>query len=156
MQLDRIDRKIIAALMEDATVPLARLADSVGLTATPCWKRVQRLTRDGVIRGRVALVDPERIGLTMTAFVEVSAPDQSEAWRVAFLDLVADLPEVMDAYQLSGEPDYVLRVVARDMADFDRIRQVIVSSIPLRGLTTSFALKTLKSETVLPLDTRTA
>lgn len=156
MELDRIDRKIITALMADATTPLARLAAQVGLSSTPCWKRVQRLTKTGVIRARVAVVDPERIGLGMTAFVGVTATELTADWHESFTQVVDAIPEVMEAYQMAGSQDYVLRIVARDMADFDRIRQIIVSGIPVRGLTTSFALRRMKSGTVLPLDTVTA
>ena len=156
MELDRIDRKIIAALMADATMPLARLADRVGLSNTPCWKRVKRLTERGVIRARVAVVDPERLGLGMTAFIGVTAPDQSPEWHDSFSDVVSLIPEIMEAHQLAGNHDYVLRVVARDMTDFDRIRQCLVSRIAVRGLTASFAIRRVKSETVLPLDTVSA
>ncbi|MGI3168547.1 Lrp/AsnC family transcriptional regulator [Pseudooceanicola sp. C21-150M6] len=156
MTLDRIDRKIVTALMTDATIPLARLADRVGLTVTPCWKRVRRLTDSGIIRARVAIVDPERIGLGMVAFVGVSAPEQSAQWHTSFAEALAAIPEVMEAYQMAGTEDYVLRIVARDMPDFERVRQRLVSAVPVRGLTASFALRRLKSETVLPIDTLTA
>ncbi|MBT9385764.1 Lrp/AsnC ligand binding domain-containing protein [Pseudooceanicola sp. CBS1P-1] len=156
MKLDRIDRKIIAVLMADATVPLARLSHEVGLTQTPCWKRVRKLQEAGVIRARVALVDPEHLGLGLTAFAGVSAPDQGAEWHRRFAAVLEDIPEVMEAYRLTGSQDYVLRIVARDMADFERIRSGLTEAIPIRDLTTSFALQRLKSETALPVDTRTA
>ncbi|WP_428927096.1 Lrp/AsnC family transcriptional regulator [Marinibacterium sp. SX1] len=156
MELDRIDRKIVAALMADATVPLARLADMVGLSQTPCWKRVRKLQDSGVIRGRVAVVDPERLGLGLTVFAGVSAPEQSAAWDARFEDIVDSLPEVMEAYQLAGSHDYVLRIVVRDMGEFERIRRRITEAIPVRDITASFALKRLKAHSVLPIDTLTA
>ena len=156
MELDRIDRKIVAALMADATVPLARLADMVGLSQTPCWKRVRKLQDSGVIRGRVAVVDPERLGLGLTVFAGVSAPEQSAAWDARFEDIVDSLPEVMEAYQLAGSHDYVLRIVVRDMGEFERIRRRITEAIPVRDITANFALKRLKAHSVLPIDTLTA
>lgn len=156
MKLDRIDRKIIAALMEDATVPLARLADQVGLSQTPCWKRVRKLQDAGVIRARVAVVDPEHLGLGLTVFAGISAPDQGAEWRAQFEDVVTDIPEVMEAYQLAGSHDFVLRIVVRDMVDFERVRLRITDAVPVRDLTPHFALKRVKSATVLPIDTRTA
>lgn len=156
MELDRIDRKILATLMADAATPLARLADQVGLSQTPCWKRVRKLQDAGIIRGRVALVDPERLGLGLTVFAEVSAPTQSADWQARFAEVIADIPEVMEAHQLAGSHDYALRIVVRDMAGFERIRSRITEAIPVRGLSASFALKRIKSETVLPIDTRSA
>ncbi|WP_375688521.1 Lrp/AsnC family transcriptional regulator [Pseudooceanicola sp. LIPI14-2-Ac024] len=156
MELDRIDRKIIAALMTDATVPLALLADRVGLSQTPCWKRVDKLRRAGVIKARVALVDPEAVGLGLTAFVGLSAPEQTARWQESFEQLLTDIPEVMEAYQLSGSHDYVLRVVARDLPDYERIRQKIVDAVPVRALSANFVLKRVKAQTALPLDTTTA
>ena len=131
---------------------LARLADRVGLSQTPCWKRVRKLQEAGVIRARVALVDPEHLGLGLTVFAGVSAPDQSADWHSRFAEVTAAIPEIMDAYQLAGSYDYVLRIVVRDMADFERVRQGLTEAIPVRSLTAQFALKRLKSATALPID----
>ena len=156
MGLDRIDRKIVATLMGDATVPLARLADMVGLSQTPCWKRVRKLEQTGVIRGRVALVDPERLGLDLTVFVSISAPEQSADWQKLFESVVVGLPEVMEVYQLAGSHDYVLRIVVRDMSGFERLRRQITEAVPVREISANFALRRLKTQTVLPIDTITA
>ncbi|WP_226627714.1 Lrp/AsnC family transcriptional regulator [Alloyangia pacifica] len=156
MELDRIDRKIVATLMADATVPLARLADMVGLSQTPCWKRVRKLEDNGVIRGRVALVDPERLGLGLTVFAAVSAPEQSADWQRKFEVIVDAMPEVMEAYQLAGSHDYALRIVVRDMVEFERIRRQITEAIPVRDLSVNFALRRLKAQTVLPINTVSA
>ena len=156
MELDRIDRKIVATLMADATVPLARLADMVGLSQTPCWKRVRKLEDNGVIRGRVALVDPERLGLGLTVFAAVSAPEQSADWQRKFEVIVHAMPEVMEAYQLAGSHDYALRIVVRDMVEFERIRRQITEAIPVRDLSVNFALRRLKAQTVLPINTVSA
>ncbi|NIY95973.1 Lrp/AsnC family transcriptional regulator, partial [Salipiger sp. HF18] len=118
--------------------------------------RVRKLQDAGIIRGRVALVDPERLGLGLTVFAEVSASEQSADWQARFAEVIADIPEVMEAHQLAGSHDYALRIVVRDMAGFERIRSRITEAIPVRGLSASFALKRIKSETVLPIDTRSA
>ncbi|WP_138466210.1 Lrp/AsnC family transcriptional regulator [Poseidonocella sp. HB161398] len=156
MELDRIDRKIVAALMADATLPLARLAGMVGLSQTPCWKRVRKLQSSGVIRGRVALVDPERIGFGLTVFVSLSAPDQAPAWQDRLEEVLSEIPEVMEAYQLAGQYDHLLRIVVRDMAEFERVRKRLANAIELSQLSVHFATRRLKNETVLPLDTLTA
>jgi Lrp/AsnC family transcriptional regulator len=153
MTLDRIDRKLVAALMGDATQPVSRLAERVGLSQTPCWKRIQKLQNAGIIRARVALVDPELVGLGLTVFVGVSAPQQDAGWHEAFAAVVDAIPEVMEAHQLAGSYDYTLRVVVRDMADFDRVRGRITSAIVIRDLTVQFASRRVKSLSVLPIDT---
>jgi len=152
VNLDRIDRKIVAALMADATLSLNRLSELVGLSQTPCWKRIRRLQDSGVIRGRVAIVDAERLGLPLTVFVAITAQDQEIGTAQRLETALAAIPEVMEAWQLAGA-DHVLRIVARDMADFDRIRQAILTALPLRDLSSSFALRQIKASTVLPVDT---
>ncbi|KAA2316017.1 Lrp/AsnC family transcriptional regulator [Pseudooceanicola sediminis] len=156
MQLDRIDRKLVAALMSDATQPVARLAERVGLTQTPCWKRIQKLQEAGVIRARVALVDPEQVGLGLTVFVGVSAPQQDARWHADFARVLEAIPEVMEAHQLAGSHDYALRVVVRDLADFDRVRGRITNAIAIGALSVQFAARRVKSVSVLPIDTCSA
>ena len=107
--LDRIDRKILHELMRDCTLPVAQLAERVGLSQTPCWKRVQKLEAAGVITGRVALVAPERIGLGLTVFVEIEAADHSPAWRESFAALVAGTPQIVETHRMAGEVDYLSR-----------------------------------------------
>lgn len=155
MELDRIDRMIVVALMTDATLPLARLADRVGLTQTPCWKRLQRLRDRGVIRGRVAVVDPESVGLGLTVFATVTPTEQSAAWHEDFAGVLSAVPEVMEAHLLADSHDYALRIVVRDMAGFERIRATITAAVPVRTFTANFSSRRVKAETVLPIDTRT-
>ncbi|MCE8472044.1 Lrp/AsnC family transcriptional regulator, partial [Rhodovulum sulfidophilum] len=120
MKLDRIDLKILDLLQRDATIPLARIADRVGLSQTPCWKRIQKHEEAGVIRERVAILDPEVLGLALTAFVMIEALEHTSDWRESFLETVERFEEVRDLYRLAGRYDFLLRVVVRDMADFDR------------------------------------
>lgn len=151
--LDLIDRKIIAELMRDATLPVAQIADRVGLSQTPCWKRIQKLETAGVITGRVALVDPARIGFGLTVFVGIEAPDHSADWRESFTKALTTLPEVMDAYRMAGEMDYLLRVAVRDMADFDAFYRRLTDAIPIKNVTSHFAMERLKSSSAYPVDT---
>src|SRR5690606_34402517 len=105
-KLDLIDRKILAELMRDATLSVAQIADRVGLSQTPCWKRIQKLEAAGIITGRVALVDPERIGFGLTVFVGVEAPDHGSAWRQSFAEAVAKIPAILEVYRMAGDTDY--------------------------------------------------
>jgi len=151
MKLDRIDLKILDLLQRDATIPLARIADRVGLSQTPCWKRIQKHEEAGVIRERVAILDPEVLGLALTAFVMIEALDHTADWRESFLETVERFEEVRDLYRLAGRYDFLLRVVVRDMADFDRFYADLTAGVRLRSVDSFFALERMKVSTALPL-----
>jgi Lrp/AsnC family transcriptional regulator len=153
VKLDAIDRRILTLLQEDATLSIAVLADRVGLSQTPCWKRVQKLEATGVIQKRVALVDPEAVGLGLTVFVQLETADHSGPWLERFSREVGGLPEVMDVYRMAGDVDYMLRVVVPDMPAFDAFYKRLVSAFPLKNVTSRFAMERLKSTTALPLET---
>jgi Lrp/AsnC family transcriptional regulator len=153
--LDRIDRKILAALQEDATLSLAQVADRAGLSPTPCWKRIQKLEQTGVLMGRVALVRPEALGLGLTVFVSIETADHSPEWRARFAATVAAMPEVMDIYRMAGEVDYQLRVVVADMAAYDAFYKRLTEAVPLKDVTSRFAMERIKAVTAYPIDTVT-
>ena len=149
--MDAIDAKILKFLQEDASISIAELAQRVNLSQTPCWKRIQRLEATGVIKGRVALVDPEKIGLSLTAFVSVEAYDHTEAWMQRFADFVSTLPEVMEFYRMAGDVDYMLRVVVPDMASYDGFYKKLINAVPLKNVTSRFAMERIKSTTAFAL-----
>jgi len=151
--MDLIDRKIIAELQADATLSIAQIAERVGLSQTPCWKRVQKLEHSGVIVGRVSLVAPERIGLGLTVFVEVEAADHSPAWRQDFAAIVGGMPEVMEIHRMAGEADYMLRVAVADMSAFDEFYRRLTEAVQLKNVTSHFAMERIKSTTAYPVDT---
>ena len=154
--LDRIDRKILFELMQDATLPVATLAERVGLSQTPCWKRVQKLEAAGVITSRVALVDPEKIGLGLTVFVEIEAADHTPEWRAAFAELVTDYSEIVELHRMAGVVDYLLKVMVQDMAAFDQFYLEFTRRLPCRNVTSKFSMEVIRATTVLPIDTSTA
>lgn len=151
--LDLIDRKIVALLMEDATTPIARIADKVGLSQTPCWKRIQRLEGAGVLTRRVALADPAKLGLGLTVFVGIEAPDHSTAWREAFARAIDALPQVMEAWRMAGEIDYLLRVAVADMAAYDHFYKALTEAVAIRNVTSQFGMERLRHTTAYPVDT---
>ncbi|GHC51230.1 Lrp/AsnC family transcriptional regulator [Neogemmobacter tilapiae] len=153
--LDLIDRKIVATLMADATLPVAQIADKVGLSQTPCWKRIQKLEAAGVLTGRVALADPGRLGFDLTVFVGIEAPDHSEEWREIFGRAVASLPQIMEVYRMAGEMDYLLRVSVQDMAAFDALYKQLTNAVAIKNVTSHFAMERMKFTTAYPVDTRT-
>ena len=152
--LDLIDRKIVAELMRDATLPIARIADRAGLSQTPCWKRIQKLEAAGILTGRVALADPGKLGFGLTVFVGIEAPDHSAGWREAFAKATDAIPEVMEVYRMAGETDYLLRVTVADMTAFDRFYRRLTDAVPIKNLTSHFAMERLKFTTAYPVDTR--
>lgn len=151
-RMDRIDRKILVELQRDATLSVAQISERVGLSQTPCWKRIQKLEQAGVITGRVALVDPARIGLGLTVFVEIEAADHSPAWRDAFGRAVTAMPEVLEVYRMAGDFDYLLKVVMPDMAAFDAFYQRLTAELDLKNVTSQFAMERMKVTTAHPID----
>lgn len=145
--MDAIDRKILTALQEDASISIGDLANRVGLSQTPCWKRVQKLEATGVILKRVALVAPEAIGLGLTVFVQIETGDHSGPWLKTFAQTVSAMPEVMELYRMAGDVDYMLRVVVADMAAYDRFYKALIEAIPLKNVTSRFAMERVKSTT---------
>jgi len=145
--MDAIDRKILVLLQETANIAIADLARAVGLSPTPCWKRVQKLESSGVILGRVALVDPQKIGLGLTVFVSIETEDHSQPWLSRFAAAVSAFPEVMDIYRMAGDVDYLLRVVVADTAAFDAFYQRLIAAVPLKKVTSRFAMERVKATT---------
>ena len=152
--LDLIDRKIVAELMADATQPVARIADRAGLSQTPCWKRIQKLEANGVLTARVALADPAKLGFGLTVFVGIEAPDHSAAWREAFLAAVNSIPEIMESWRMAGEMDYLLRIAVPDMAAYDALYKRLTDAVPIKNVTSHFAMERMKYTTAYPVDTR--
>jgi Lrp/AsnC family transcriptional regulator len=150
-RMDAIDRKILAVVQEDASLSVAEIGQRVGLSSTPCWKRLQRLEADGVITRRVALVEPEKIGLGVTVFVSIETGDHSQDWLSKFAEVVKAMPEVMEFYRMAGDVDYMLRVVVTDIAGYDTFYKRLIGTVPLKNVTSRFAMERIKSTTALPI-----
>lgn len=153
-QLDLIDRKIVAELMRDATLPVAQIADRVGLSQTPCRKRSQKLEAAGVIEKRVALANPQALAVGLSVFVAIEAPDHSPDWRNAFAAAVETLPEIMEVWRMAGEMDYLLRVAVPGMAAYDLLYRRLTDAIPIRNITSHFAMERLRFTTAYLIDTK--
>ena len=150
-RLDAIDRKILVLLQDDASLSVAEIGHRVGLSSTPCWKRIQKLEAEGVIAKRVALVDPEKVGLGITVFVSIETSDHSEGWLDRFAKTVGAMPEVMEFYRMAGDVDYMLRVVSSDMHAYDEFYKRLIAAVPLKNVTSRFAMEKIKSTTSLPI-----
>lgn len=149
--LDAIDRKLLARLQQDATTSVNELAEAVNLTTTPCWRRVQRLEKEGYILKRVALLNATKLGVGVTVFVQVKTSNHSKEWFNHFKAVVQAIPEVVEFYRMSGAYDYMLRVIVPDIVGYDRVYQRLIAQIPLADVTASFAMEQLKYTTELPL-----
>ncbi|PQV90292.1 Lrp/AsnC family transcriptional regulator [Cronobacter sakazakii] len=150
--LDKIDCRLLALLQEDATLSLQALADAVNLTTTPCWKRLRRLEDDGYIIKRVALLDPEKLGLGLTAFMLIKTQHHSSDWYSQFVAVVEEMPEVLGSWRMAGEYDYLMRVQVADMKSYDDFYKRLVNRVPgLSDVTSSFAMEQIKYTTALPL-----
>jgi Lrp/AsnC family transcriptional regulator len=150
-KMDVTDRKILTLLQGDASLSVAEIGSRVGLSSTPCWKRIQRLEADGVIQRRVALVDQDKIGLGITVFVSIETGDHSQDWLSTFADMVGAMPEVMEFYRMAGDVDYMLRVVVPDIQGYDTFYKKLIAAVALKNVTSRFAMEKIKSTTALPI-----
>jgi Lrp/AsnC family transcriptional regulator, cysteine-sensing transcriptional activator len=150
-RIDTIDRNILRVLQEDASLSVAEIGERVGLSSTPCWKRIQRMEGEGIITGKVALVDQNKIGLGLSVFVSVESGDHSDAWLRKFAVAVSAMPEVMEFYRMAGDVDYMLRVVVADMRSYDIFYKKLIGAVALKNVTSRFAMEKIKSVTALPV-----
>lgn len=150
--MDRIDRNILKLLQEDATLPTADIAERVGLSTTPCWRRIQRLEESGVIRKRVALLSRDKLNLGVNVFIAVKTNQHNWEWLANFSETVNRFPEVVEFYRMAGESDYLLRVVVPDIPAFDTFYKKLVQTTDLSDVSSSFAMEQIKYTTSLPLD----
>ena len=150
--MDRIDKRILDILQKNATMPVAEIGKRVGLSTTPCWRRIQKLEDDGVIERRVALLNPAKINARVTVFVAVTTDQHNEEWLRRFAEVVKDFPEIVEFYRMSGQIDYMLRVVVPDIEAYDRFYKRLIGRIELSDVSSFFAMEQIKYTTALPLD----
>ena len=149
--MDQIDRKILRILQEDATHAISDIADKVGLSTTPCWRRIQNLEQSGVIKKRVALLDPTKLNVGTTVFVSIKTSQHNPEWLNTFANAVKDFPEVVEFYRMSGETDYLLRIVVPDIAAYDDVYKRLIAVADLQDASSSFAMECIKTTTALPV-----
>lgn len=149
--LDKTDHAILTILQQDAGMAVADIARRVGLSVSPCWRRIQRLEEQGVIRRRVALLDGSRIGVGLSVFVAIRTNEHNAEWLNNFSEVVSAMPEVVEFYRMSGDVDYLLRVVVGDMSHYDAFYKKLISKVKLTDVSSSFAMEQIKYTTALPL-----
>lgn len=149
--MDSIDKKILAIQQVDSTVAVAAIAERVGLSATACWRRIQNLEKSGVIRRRVALLDAKALGVGVTVFVSLKTSKHSQEWLESFAAHVAAIDEIVEFYRMSGDVDYLLKVVVPDIAGFDAVYKRLIAVVDFSDVSSSFAMEEIKYATALPL-----
>ncbi|HWM30829.1 MAG TPA: Lrp/AsnC family transcriptional regulator [Methyloceanibacter sp.] len=150
--LDRMDRKILAILQKDCTLPVAEIGKQIGLSTTPCWRRIQKLEESGVIERRVALLDPKKINVGVTVFVSITTSQHTQEWLDRFHSALKDFPEIVEFYRMSGQVDYLLRVVVPDIERYDSFYKKLIAKIELSDVSSAFAMEQIKFTTTLPLE----
>lgn len=150
--MDRIDKLILEHLQRDATISLQQLSEAVHLSTTPCWRRVQRLEREGYILRKVTLLSPQKLNVGVTVFVSIRTTQHDDRWMQKLCKVVAAIPEIVEFYRMSGDIDYLLRVVVPDVSGYDAVYKRLVGAIELSGVSSSFAMEQIKCTTALPLD----
>ena len=150
--MDAIDKKILTCLQDDASLSIGEIADRVNLSQTPCWRRIQNMEKTGVIKKRVAILDRDKINVGVTVFVSLKTRQHNREWLEKFARAVEDLPEVVEFYRMSGEVDYLLKVVVPDIAAYDAVYKRLIEKIDLDDVSSTFAMEEIRCETALPLD----
>ena len=150
-EIDVIDRRIIRILQEDASLSVAAIGEAAGLSQNACWRRIKRLEDSGVLKSRVAIFDAERLGHPLTVFAILRVKDHSEKWFEAFAKKMTAMPEVVEFYRMSGEIDYMAKIVARDIKHYDEIYKRIIGFGPIQDVSSSFAMEAIKCTTTVPV-----
>jgi len=144
-ELDKLDREILRLISVDSSMSLADIANHVGLTATPCWKRIRRMEQDGIIQRRIAVIDADKVGLPVSVFVAIETSDHSSEWLERFAKVIAGTPEIVDAWRMSGDVDYLLHVVVPDIASYDKFYRKLIAAVPLRNVSSRFSMERMKA-----------
>lgn len=152
VELDDIDRRILRLLQEDASRAIQEIADAVGLSSNPCWRRIKRLEARGVITRRAALIDPARVGLGVTAFVAIRTSAHDAEWLAAFSRGVASIPEIIECHRMTGDVDYLLKILVRDITHYDAVYQRLIKAVPgLADVSSAFSMERLKDAAAIDL-----
>lgn len=149
--LDRFDLKILSCLQENSELPLTELAELVSLTKNPCWRRVKKLQDEGLIRKNVALLDAQKLGLGVTVFVNICTNQHNADWLAKFANIVSNIPEVVEFYRMSGDVDYMLKIIVPSIQAYDEVYKKIISRIDIGNVSSHFAMEEFKNTTALPL-----
>jgi Lrp/AsnC family transcriptional regulator len=146
--MDSIDRKLLSLLQDDASMPLQDIAARVGLSVNPCWRRIKRMESEGIIRARVAVLDPEKIGLNVTVFVRIKIREHTSEWVKRFAAAIRSIAEIAECHRMGGDVDYMLKVIVADIAGYDRVYKQLITKVPgLADVSALFSMERIKYTT---------
>ncbi|MCZ2720673.1 Lrp/AsnC family transcriptional regulator [Marinomonas sp. 15G1-11] len=151
--MDSTDIALLTLIQHDDSISIDEIAQQVGLSKTPCWRRIQKLEQQGYIKKRVALLDSNKLNLNVSVFVQVKTNHHEKDWLETFSDVVSQFPEVIEFYRMAGEYDYLLRVLVSDIQSYDRFYKKLIEKTSLTDVTSNFAMEQIKYTTELPLST---
>tara|TARA_Y100000739_G_C20386718_1_gene363729 strand:- start:109 stop:558 length:450 start_codon:yes stop_codon:yes gene_type:complete len=149
--MDQLDKKILRVLQEDCTLPISKIANRVGLSASPCWKRIARLREQGIIKKEIAVLSADHLGFGLTVFVSIKTGEHSAEWLERFSQSITQMPEVVELHRMAGDVDYMLKVVVTGMAEFDDFYKKMISVTELNEVTSRFSMETIKETTAFPI-----
>ena len=150
--MDLLDKKIISIIQNDSSLPLATIAKRIGLSTTPCFNRIKKLEEDGVIKKRVAIINHNKINLPIVVFLSITVEQHSKEWLENFVEKLTRYDEIVEMYRLTGDSDYLMKVMAKSIEAYDKFNQQLIKEINFRSLNSNIVLKEIKNTTVLPLD----
>ncbi len=150
-KVDSIDRAILEELQHDSSRSIQDIASAVGLSQNPCWRRIKQLETAGIILGRVALLDSDKVGVGVTVFVNIRTNRHEQGWLERFATGIIEIPEVVEVYRMSGDVDYLLKVLVSDIAHYDRIYKKLIEVAELNDVSSSFAMERIRYTTAIPL-----
>lgn len=150
--MDSFDKKILRILQDDCTIAVSSIAEQVGLSTSPCWRRIQAMEKNGIIKGRVALADQNKLNVGLTVFVMVKTNQHNPAWLEKFSQIAQDFAEIVEFYRMSGDVDYLLKVVVSDMKAFDSFYKKLITQADFSDISSSFSMEEIKYTTALPVD----
>ena len=148
--MDKTERSILALIQADASLSIGEVADRVGISKSACWRRIQKLEEDGVIQGRVTLLNAAALDLPLTVFITIKTNQHNERWARNFKAVVADIPGILEVHRMGGEIDYLIKAVVKDMPGYDKLYQQLIKA-DLFDVTSSFVMEEMKRTTALPL-----
>lgn len=149
-KIDKMDIALLSLMQEDASLSVGVLAERIGISKSACWRRIQKLEESGVIRQRVTLLDPNKLGLSLTVYISVRTSQHNQHWASNFKKVIADIPGITEVYRMGGDVDYLLKAVVSDMPGYDKLYQTLIAA-DLFEVTAGFVMETMKHSTILPL-----
>jgi len=150
--MDEIDKKILTILQKNATIPLSELSRKVGISTTPCWNRIKKMEEEKIIISKIAVLNNNKINLSLTAFLSISIPNHTQIWLDKFNNVIKKYDQIIETHRVTGTSDYLLKIVSPSMEEYDKFQQLLINEIQCTNMRTSFSQKEIKKSNYYPLE----